>query len=107
VGLASFLIGVLGLLYLALTWFVTRWSFLGLEPMELHDRPVVIYLLGLLLFGGQLLSIGILGELITAYHESRIPTYSVRGRTNPKRAPKPEVSAGPPAPPSDIPPPRP
>jgi glycosyltransferase involved in cell wall biosynthesis len=84
VGLASFLIGALGLTYLAASWFVSRWGIPGLEPIDLQNRPVVLYLLGLLLFGGQLLSIGILGELITAYHESRIPTYSVRGRTRPQ-----------------------
>ena len=35
---------------------------------------MVLYLLAMLLFGGQLMSIGILAELITAYHESRIPS---------------------------------
>jgi dolichol-phosphate mannosyltransferase len=88
VGLASFLFGALGLTYLAASWFVSRWGIPGLEPIDLGNRPVVLYLLGLLLFGGQLLSIGILGELITAYHESRIATYSVRCRTNPKRTSK-------------------
>jgi dolichol-phosphate mannosyltransferase len=84
VGLASFLIGALGLTYLAVCWFVSRWGIPGLEPIDLQNRPMVLYLLGLLLFGGQLLSIGILGELITAYHEYRIPTYSIRVRTHPK-----------------------
>jgi hypothetical protein len=85
VGLASFVIGALGLTYLAAAWFVTRFGIPGLEPIYLSGRPVVLYLLAMLLFGGQLLSIGILGELITAYHESRIPTYSVCERTKPRR----------------------
>jgi len=91
VGLASFLIGALGLTYLAICWFATRWI-PGLTPIDLQNRPVVLYLLGLLLFGGQLLSIGILGELITAYHEYRIPTYSIRTRTRPKHTREPDLS---------------
>ena len=97
VALASFLIGALGLAYLAVCWFATRWI-PGLTPMDLHDRPVVIYLLGLLLFGGQLLSIGILGELVTAYHDDRIPTYSIRARTDRKAVagPAPAADSAPP-----------
>jgi len=107
VGLASFFIGALGLTYLAICWFATRWI-PGLTPIDLQNRPVVLYLLGLLLFGGQLLSIGILGELITAYHEYRIPSYSIRTRTRPKRTREPDLSgpddpAGATGPPNDSP----
>jgi glycosyltransferase involved in cell wall biosynthesis len=101
VGLASFLLGALGLTYLAAAWFVTRLGIPGLEPIFLGGRPMVLYLLAMLLFGGQLLSIGILGELITAYHEFRIPTYSVSDRTKPRQSDHPGVSAGSNLPPTD------
>ena len=39
--------------------------------MPLHQRPAVIYSLGALLLGGQLMSIGFLAELITAYQLPR------------------------------------
>lgn len=79
IGLASFLIGGVGLVYYAGWWAISR-VLPGMEPVHLHQRPIVLYLLGLLLFGGQLLSLGILGELMTAYHGQRIPTYSIRAR---------------------------
>ena len=86
VGLASFLIGALGLTYLAGLWFVSRWGIPGLGARRSAAvAPWSSISLALLLFGGQLLSIGILGELIMAYHERRIPTYSVCGRTKPKQ----------------------
>ena len=79
-GLASFALGTLGLVYLAIYWIVSQlapdW---GLLP--LHQRPAMIYSLGLLLFGGQLMSIGFLGELILAYHKHDIETYSIAEQT--------------------------
>jgi dolichol-phosphate mannosyltransferase len=86
VGLLSFLIGTLGLTYLAGYWVVSRLALPETEWLHLREHPIILYLLGLLLFGGQLLSIGILGELITAYHEFRIPSYSIRQRTERKSA---------------------
>ncbi|MBN1912116.1 MAG: glycosyltransferase family 2 protein [Pirellulales bacterium] len=80
-GLASFFLGMIALLYLAGYWIVAQlcpdW---GLTP--LHQRPAVIYSIGLLLLGGQLMSIGFLGELILAYHKEDIKTYSIAERTD-------------------------
>jgi len=80
-GLASFLLGGLGLVYLACYWVVAQ-----LNPdwqlMPLHQRPALIYSIGALLFGGQLLSIGFLAELITAYQFRDADTYSVAERTS-------------------------
>ena len=79
-GLISFAFGGLGLTYLALYWvaaqLVPEW---GLIP--LHQRPAVIYSMGALLLGAQLLSIGFLAELITAYHSHEVEHYSISGRT--------------------------
>ena len=88
VGLASFALGALGLIYLAIYWIVARLA-PGLELTPLHERPAVIYSVGLLLLGGQLMSIGFLGELILAYHQHDIETYSIAERTDrPKRSGK-------------------
>jgi len=80
-GRGSFFLGLLGLVYLAGYWLAAQlapeW---GLTP--LHQRPAVIYSIGLLLLGGQLMSIGFLGELILAYHKHDIQTYSIAERTD-------------------------
>ena len=79
VGLASFLLGALGMTYLAGLWLVSRllWD----APIHLHERPAVIYSVGMLLLGGQLMSIGFLGELIIAYHQHGTDNYSIAERT--------------------------
>ncbi len=85
VGLISFLLGAVGLIYLAAYWLVAQLApDLGLLP--LHQRPALIYSVGLLLLGGQFMSIGFLAELITAYHERHIKTYAISDRTGPEPA---------------------
>ena len=80
IGLVSFLLGGLGLLYLAGYWILAQlmpaWNL-----VPLHQRPAVLYSMGALLLGGQLMSIGFLAELITAYHFRDADTYSVAERT--------------------------
>jgi glycosyltransferase involved in cell wall biosynthesis len=80
IGLLSFTLGGLGLLYLAGYWIASQ-----LAPewqlMPLHQRPAVIYSMGALLLGGQLMSIGFLAELITSYHLRETDTYSIADRT--------------------------
>ena len=80
VGLISFLLGAAGLTYLAVYWLVSQLApDLGLLP--LHQRPAVIYSIGFLLLGGQFMSIGLLAELITAYQQRDIESYSISERT--------------------------
>jgi len=86
VGLASFVLGALGLVYLAVYWVVAQLA-PDMHLLPLHQRPAMIYSMGLLLFGGQLMSIGFLGELILAYHQHDIETYSIAERTRPPDAP--------------------
>ncbi len=80
IGLISFVLGALGLGYLSVYWILGQlypeWSL-----MPLHQRPALIYSLGALLLGGQLMSIGFLAELITAYHLRDADTYSIAERT--------------------------
>jgi dolichol-phosphate mannosyltransferase len=62
-GLVSFLLGNVGLLYLAVTWLIRLWYPDAFLPV--HERPLLIYALGALLMGAQMMSIGFLAELIT------------------------------------------
>lgn len=90
IGLMSFLIGAAWLLYLTGYWVVAQlWPELGLLP--LHERPAVIYSVGLLLLGGQLMSVGFLAELFIAYQSDRRHNYSV-ARATPPAAGSPSVS---------------
>jgi dolichol-phosphate mannosyltransferase len=80
VGLVFFTIGFIVLTYLGLSWTWNQfWPIAGWEP--LHQRPAVIYSVGALLLGGQLMSIGFLAELITAYRGRDADTYSVAEET--------------------------
>ena len=80
IGLACFLLGGLGMTYLAAEWVLIR-IVPGFSGEPLHQRPLLIYSLGALLLGGQLMSIGFLAELITAYHGRDVDTYSIAERT--------------------------
>lgn len=80
IGLTCFGVGVLGTLYAAGYWvYAQMYPDQGLTP--LHQRPLVLYSWGALLFGAQLLSIGFLAELITARSQRDQPQFSVRERT--------------------------
>lgn len=67
IGLISFFLGGIILVFLAAEWVVSR-TFPGMEAINLRDRPIVIYSLGLLLLGAQFMGVGFLAELLTAYH---------------------------------------
>jgi len=81
VGLLFVLLGLAGLGYLAIYWVLTHlhpdWNW-----TPLHDRPALLYSLGALLFGGQLMSIAFLAELITAQHGRDSDAYSISERLN-------------------------
>ncbi len=78
-GLISFVLGNFGMLYLAITW-VINWYYPG-TFLPLHERAVPIYALAALLLGAQMMSIGFLAELITAYQSRDEDSYSVAERT--------------------------
>jgi dolichol-phosphate mannosyltransferase len=75
IGLVSFLAGNLGLLYLAVTWVIRLWDPDAFLP--LHERPLLIYSVAALLIGAQMMSIGLLAELITAYLGRDEDSYSI------------------------------
>lgn len=79
IGLVSFLLGNLGLLYLAVTWIIRLWHPDMFEP--LHNRPLVLYSIAALLMGAQFMSIGFLAELITAYVGRDHDSFSIAEKT--------------------------
>jgi len=81
-GLVSFLAGGAGLAYLAVYWIIVRLN-PQLDWPPLHQRPAMLYSMGALLLGGQLMSIGFLAELITAYQGRDEDTYSIAEETPP------------------------
>jgi glycosyltransferase involved in cell wall biosynthesis len=74
-GLALLSVGALGLLYLAILWV------LGDRPIG--TRPLLFYSIAFVIVGVQLLSLGILAELVTAYNIRAQETYSVADRIEP------------------------
>ena len=61
VGLTTFLAGAAGMLYMSIYWVLRMTWFSEWAPV--HQRPLLLFSVGAMLFGGQLLSIGILAEL--------------------------------------------
>ena len=79
VGLFSFGIGLLGMLYLAMEWMSTQLGIIEFDP--LHKRPLLIYSAAATLLGAQMMSIGFLAELITAYMGKDQESYSIKEKT--------------------------
>ncbi|HZT82758.1 MAG TPA: glycosyltransferase family 2 protein [Gemmataceae bacterium] len=84
VGLLSFLGGNLGIAWLSVEWLVNLFYPEGEKPfLPLHQRPLLLYSVAALLLGAQMMSIGFLAELITAYQGRDEDSYSVAERTPP------------------------
>ncbi len=81
IGLLCFVLGTLGLIYLGVTWVIRVWYPDLFEP--LHQRPLTIYAAVALLLGAQMMSIGFLAELITAYQGRDQDGYSIAETTSP------------------------
>ena len=82
VGLIFFFLGTLGIFVLTIAWFLTRAPFhWGEDAIHLTDRALFFYSIIALFFGGQLLSIGFLAELLTAHASRDTQPYSISERT--------------------------
>jgi len=79
VGLLSFLAGAGAMIYLTITWLINYWVPDSFRP--LHERPLLIYAVAALLLGAQMMSIGFLAELITAYQSRDEESFSISERT--------------------------
>jgi dolichol-phosphate mannosyltransferase len=84
VGLSAFLLGGLGMLWLAVQWLLSR-TLEDWTPVHLHETASMYYCLGLFIIGAQFLSIGLLGEMIAAYWVRDTDTYSIAEHTAPNR----------------------
>jgi TRAP-type C4-dicarboxylate transport system permease small subunit len=82
IGLVSFAAGAVAMAYLAVTWVIRLWDESAYPA--LHERPLLIYAVAALLLGAQMMSIGFLAELITAYQGRDEDTYSVAETTEPR-----------------------
>lgn len=78
VGLFSFLLGCIGLAWMAVYWCLRMAAFSDWIP--LHQRPLVLYSLAALLLGSQLLCMGFLAELVIAREQKYTEPYSIRER---------------------------
>ena len=80
IGLFAFVAGGLGMIYLGITWLIRLWYPEMFPP--LHERALLIYSVAALLLGAQMMSIGFLAELITAYQGRDEDSYSIAERTS-------------------------
>jgi dolichol-phosphate mannosyltransferase len=102
-GIGSFLVGGVALLYLMVTWVIRLWAPDMFLP--LHQRPLLIYAAAALLLGAQMITIGFIAELILAYQGRDEDAYSVAERTPatpPEHPIGPLHPAGPNEPPATI-----
>ena len=75
IGLAIFLAGLSGLSYLAVTWLIRLSDAHAYLPLS--DRPLLTYSTAAVLLGAQMLSMGILAEMLTAYRSRNENAYSI------------------------------
>ena len=77
IGLFSFGLGMLGLGYLAVLWVLMNVAgVLTVEPIG--TRPLLAYSVMLTLLGAQVITLGLLAELIVSNAEPSQPIYSIR-----------------------------
>jgi glycosyltransferase involved in cell wall biosynthesis len=79
VGLISFFLGALAMLWLTFTWVVNLAAPGTFLP--LHQRPLLIYAVAALLLGAQMMSMGIVAELMIAYQGRDEESYSIAEQT--------------------------
>ncbi|MDR0336518.1 MAG: glycosyltransferase family 2 protein [Planctomycetaceae bacterium] len=84
VGLIAMGIGFFLLTYLAAIWGISRLEIDALaccgldKPVSIGTRPAVLYGVAALLFGGQILSIGVIAELLVAHQNQIAKCYSIK-----------------------------
>ncbi len=83
IGLMMLLIGGLGMVWLALTWLRQQIGTPAPLREPIGNRPLLVYSATLLGVGTQMLTLGVLAELITAYNLRPRDTYSVAERIDP------------------------
>ncbi len=79
-GLLLFSAGMAGLIFLT-GWRLLSWQVEWLDPIKLTEKASFFYAILFLLFGGQLVSMGILAEMLTANTSRPEDAYSVMEMT--------------------------
>jgi dolichol-phosphate mannosyltransferase len=77
-GLLSFSLGGIGVVWMAIYWILRMMYFPDWDP--LHKRPMLLFSVGGLLLGAQLLCMGFLAELIVAQNVEKQVPYSISER---------------------------
>ncbi len=80
IGLTLFVIGLCGLSYLGMIWLLMRLNLIGMA--SIGGRPLLTYSIVSILLGGQVLSLGLLAELIVANTTRDVDTFSIREVTH-------------------------
>ncbi|MCO6457983.1 MAG: glycosyltransferase family 2 protein [Pirellulaceae bacterium] len=96
-GLLFFCLGGFGLVALTVVWSLLRLDGNPENDIHLHQRALFYYSIVAVLLGGQLISIGILAEMITAFMGRERATYSVSRRIEPARHVRPPAAEDGPA----------
>ncbi len=81
IGLGFFGVGLLGLGYLALIWVLMNGLHVW-DPVPIGSRPLLAYALASTLLGGQILSLGLLAELIVHYNSGDRDAFSIAEQTD-------------------------
>ena len=76
IGLAACSLASVLLIGLMMAWVVSRLS-LGIDPINLHERPLFYLTMVLFLLGTQMLGVGLLAELVVANSGNRAIPYSI------------------------------
>lgn len=85
-GLLALLVGSAGMSWLAGRWVWSR-LFESMPDIHLHETASLFYSLAFLFIGAQLLTVGLLGEMITALLARNIRAYSISDKTPPPAPP--------------------
>ncbi len=80
VGLAAFGLGALGMCYLSVMWIASR-MFASIPELHVSQTALLYYSLGGMLLGGQMLSLGLLAEMIAAQMGRSTDNYSILEET--------------------------
>lgn len=85
IGLGCFFAGGIGLSVLTLAWVLSR-MFEAFSPVHLHERAIFFYSLAGIVIGAQLMTIGIIAEMITAFCRAKKDGYTVQAETGTRQA---------------------
>ena len=80
IGLVAFMLGGLGMVCLAMQWVLSR-LFVEISVFHISETALLYYALGGLLVGGQMLSLGLIAEMLAAEASRGEVNYSVLEET--------------------------